>query len=147
MNDFSKTQESDVQLEGATQQVGVSLQEVRFINKVVTVILATGMYTTVGFYLIGLILFFAKGDSIPQTSMQYFHSFRSVMLAILSLSPRSFLYLGTISLILTPVSRVFISIFAFWKEKDKKFVIVTTVVFLVIVASVVVGSIFKINVG
>ncbi|MGO9482032.1 MAG: DUF1634 domain-containing protein [Candidatus Kryptoniota bacterium] len=121
--------------------------EVRFINKVVANILAIGIYTTVGFYLIGLILLFAKGDSVPDVSSQYFHSLRTLLSGILSLNPRSFLYLGTVSLILTPVSRVLISIFAFWMEKDRKFVFVTAMVFLVIIASIVVGSIFKISVG
>lgn len=121
--------------------------EARFINKVVSIILATGMYTTIGFYLIGLALLFVKGDAIPETSNQYFHSLGRFVSSLLSFSPRAFLYLGTISLILTPVSRVLISVFAFWIEKDKKFVVVTTIVFLVIAASVVVGSVFKINVG
>jgi uncharacterized membrane protein len=138
MSDFSHSREPNFQLDKS---------EVQFINKVVTIILATGIYTTVGFYIIGLTLLFTKGDSVPEISKQYFHSFGSFISGVLSLNPRSFLYLGTISLILTPVSRVLISIFAFWKEKDKKFVFVTAMVFFVIIASIVVGSIFKINVG
>jgi len=147
MNNPSPPREQTVQVDKTPRQAGVFSEEVRFINKVVTIILASGMYTTIGFYLIGLILLFINGDAVPQTSLQYFHTFGSFLSSMLSLNPRSFLYLGTISLILTPVSRVFISIFAFWKEKDRKFVVVTTMVFLVIVASVVVGCIFKINVG
>jgi len=123
------------------------LPELQFINKVVSVILAAGMYATIGFYLLGLILLFAKGDGVPEISKQYFHSFRSFVSGFLSMNPRPFLYLGTISLILTPITRVLISIFAFWKEKDKKFVMVTMIVFMVIFASVVVGMVFKINVG
>ncbi|MFZ1080652.1 MAG: DUF1634 domain-containing protein [Candidatus Kryptoniota bacterium] len=138
MNDSSQSHDSGLRSDKS---------EVQFINKVVSIILATGIYTTVGFYLIGLTLLFAKGDSIPEISKQYFHSFGSFLSGVLSLNPRSFLYLGTISLILTPVSRVLISIFAFWKEKDKRFVFVTAMVFFVIIASIVVGSIFKINVG
>lgn len=121
--------------------------ELRFINKVVTTVLAVGMYATVGFYLIGLILLFAKGDPVPEISRQYFHSFGSLLSGILSLNPRAFLYTGTITLILTPISRVLISILAFWKEKDKKFVFVTMVVFVVILAGVIAGMVFKINVG
>ncbi len=138
MSDFSHSREPNLQLDKS---------EVQFINKVVTIILATGIYTTVGFYIIGLTLLFTKGESVPEISKQYFHSFGSFISGVLSLNPRSFLYLGTISLILTPVSRVLISIFAFWKEKDKKFVFVTAIVFFVIIASIVVGSIFTINVG
>jgi uncharacterized membrane protein len=121
--------------------------EVQFINKVVGVILGAGMYTTVALYLIGLVLLFAKGDSVPDVSRQYFNSLSSFFSELLSLEPRAFLYLGTIALILTPVSRVLISIAAFWRERDRKFVFVTAFVFLVILAGVIVGLVFKINVG
>lgn len=121
--------------------------EVQFINKVVGIILAVGMYATIGFYLIGLILLFIKRQDIPEISKQYFHSFDSFVSGFLSLDPKPFLFLGTICLILTPISRVLISIFAFWKEKDKEFVVVTMIVAIVILASVVVGMVFKINVG
>lgn len=125
----------------------VPKSEIQFINRVVAIILATGMYTTVGFYLIGLILLFIKGRPVPDLAEQYFHSFKEFFSYLVALHPRVFLYLGTISLILTPVSRVLVSIFAFWKERDFKYVGVTTIVFLVIVISVIIGSVFKINVG
>ncbi len=121
--------------------------ETQFINRVVAIILATGMFSTVGFYLVGLILLFVKGRPIPSLANQYFHSFGEFFSYLIALHPRAFLYLGTVSLILTPVGRVFISIIAFWKEKDFKYVGVTLIVFLVIVASVIIGSVFKINVG
>ncbi len=121
--------------------------EATFINRVVSVILATGMYTTTALYLIGLVLMFTEGKEVPSLSEQYFHSFGSFFSSLLSLHARAFLYLGTVTLILTPVSRVFISVIAFWKEKDFKYVGVTAIVFLVIMISVVVGSVFKLNVG
>ena len=134
-------------LQDGSQEIRPDKSEVRFINNVVSFVLAAGMYSTVGFYLVGLVLLFLKGDSIPEISKQYFHSFGSFTSEILSLQPRPFLFIGTVSLILTPVGRVVVSIFAFWKEKDKKFVLVTILVFLIIFASVLVGSVFKISVG
>lgn len=121
--------------------------ETKFINRVVAIILATGMYATIGLYLVGLVLLFTKGGDIPSLSGQYFHSFSDFFSALFSLHPRAFLYLGTVTLILTPVSRVFISIIAFWKEKDFKYVGVTAIVFFIIMISVVAGSVFKLNVG
>ncbi|HEY9166748.1 MAG TPA: DUF1634 domain-containing protein [Candidatus Kryptonia bacterium] len=121
--------------------------EGRALTKVVAFILGTGMYTTVALYLAGLILLFAKGGTAPALSRQYFHSFGDFFSGLVTLDARAFLYLGTITLLLTPVSRVFISIFAFWRERDFKFVGITLIVFLVIVASVLVGSVFKINLG
>lgn len=122
-------------------------KETQDINNIVSIILATGMYTTIFLYLVGLILVFARGTPIPKLSQQYFHSFGDFFTDLFSLRARAFLYLGTISLILTPVSRVAISIFAFRREKDYKYVGVTTVVFLIILISVIVGSVFKIKVG
>jgi uncharacterized membrane protein len=121
--------------------------ETQFINSVVAIILATGMYVTVTLYLVGLVLMFAEGTGVPRMSDQYFHSFGTFFSSLFSLRASAFLYLGTITLILTPVSRVLISIFAFWKEKDFKYVGITAVVFMVIMISVLVGSVFKLNVG
>ncbi len=121
--------------------------ETKFINRVVAIILATGMYTTIAFYAIGLAILYIKGDSVPSLSEQYFHSFGSFFSSLFTLHARAFLYLGTVTLILTPVSRVLISVFAFWKEKDYKYVGVTIVVFLVILVSVLIGSVFKLNLG
>jgi len=129
------------------EQLQPKASEVQYINKVVAIILSTGMYLTTAFYAVGLILVLAKGDGVPHLSQQYFYSVASFLMGIVRLDPRAYLYLGTICLIMTPVSRVFISIFAFWKEKYFKYVAVTAVVFLVIVASVIIGSVFKINVG
>ncbi len=123
------------------------ISEVKFINRIVSTILASGMYATVGFYLIGLFLLFVKSDAVPEVSKQYFHSFGSFLSGVLNLNARPFLYIGTITLMLTPISRVLVSIFAFWLEKDKKFVIVTAVVFIIIMSSVLVGSVFRINPG
>lgn len=131
----------------SNEEPKVPKSEIQFINKVVAIVLAAGMYTTVGFYLIGLALLFIKGRPIPSLAGQYFHSFGEFFSYLTAFHPRAFLYLGTISLILTPVSRVLVSIFAFWKERDFKYVGVTTIVFLVIVISVVIGSVFKISVG
>jgi uncharacterized membrane protein len=122
-------------------------QEIQQINHVVAVILTIGMYTTIFFYVVGLVLFFVKGAPEDPLSGQYFHSFASFLNNLIHLQPESFLYLGTVTLILTPISRVFISIFAFLRDRDYKFVFITITVFCVILASIIVGSVFKMKIG
>lgn len=122
-------------------------QEIQQINHVVAVILTIGMYTTIFFYLVGLILFFVRGSAEDALSAQYFHSFYAFFNNLLHLQPEAFLYLGTVTLILTPISRVFISIFAFIHDRDYKFVLITLLVFCIILASILVGSIFKVKIG
>ncbi|MGC8653021.1 MAG: DUF1634 domain-containing protein [Candidatus Kryptoniota bacterium] len=122
-------------------------QEIQQINHVVAVILTVGMYTTIFFYVVGLVLFFIKGSVEDPVSAQYFHSFFAFYNSLIRLQPEAFLYLGTITLILTPISRVFISIFAFMRDRDYKFVFITLLVFCVILASILLGSIFKVKIG
>ncbi len=121
--------------------------ETQYINRIVGIILATGMYVTIGLYAAGLILALIEDSRIPSTAHQYFPSISVFISSLTHLDARTFLYLGTLSLILTPVSRVFISIFAFWKEHDFKYVGVTSVVFVIILISVIIGSVFKIAIG
>lgn len=54
-----------------------------------------------------------------------------------SFDPFTLMLVATALLILTPVLRVVISIWAFWVDRDWKFVVVTSTVLVVIVLSVV----------
>ncbi|MNO06317.1 hypothetical protein D3C81_2280520 [compost metagenome] len=47
---------------------------------------------------------------------------------------------GLLLLILTPVFRVFVSLFVFWAEKDYRFVLITAVVFVILIASFLLGK-------
>jgi uncharacterized membrane protein len=47
--------------------------------------------------------------------------------------------LGTLLLILTPIARVLVSIYAFWGDHDRKYVVVTLIVMIVIILTVVLG--------
>ncbi len=49
------------------------------------------------------------------------------------------LRLGILLLILTPVARVFLSIFYFAKEKDRAYVAITAAVFLILMVGVAIG--------
>jgi uncharacterized membrane protein len=51
----------------------------------------------------------------------------------------AYLLLGTLLLILTPVARVIVSIYAFWTDRDEKYVAVTLTVFIIMVLTVILG--------
>lgn len=53
--------------------------------------------------------------------------------------PTSYLLLGTLLLILTPVARVIVSIYAFWTDHDEKYVAVTLTVFIIMILTVILG--------
>lgn len=105
------------------------------------------MYTTVSLYVIGMILSFVKLKHVPMLSHQYLGSMGGFLEGLVRLDPRPFLLLGTVALIFTPAACILISVFTFWRRRDFKYVGVTAAVLLVIVVSVVIGSIFKVKVG
>lgn len=112
------------------------------INTIVSSILAIGMYITFGLYFVGIIIFFVQGGSIPKTSLQYFHNWHQLIKGIYYLTPEPFFYLGTIVLILTPVSYIAAAIFVFLWERNYRFVVVTIIIASVIALSILIGSVF-----
>jgi uncharacterized membrane protein len=53
--------------------------------------------------------------------------------------PTSYFLLGTVLLILTPVARVIVSIYSFWKDHDRKYVTVTLTVLIIMILTVILG--------
>lgn len=56
-----------------------------------------------------------------------------------TLDPVALMMAGTILLILTPVARVIVSLYAFAVDKDLKFEVITGIVFIVMVVTVLAG--------
>lgn len=115
------------------------------VNHLMARILGTGMYITFALYSIGILDFFFRGGHIPRASHQCFHSWHQLVMGIYHVSPELFLFFGTIVLILTPISYVVAAIFLFLKQRDFKFVIVTMLVATILVLSIVLGSVFSLN--
>lgn len=67
------------------------------------------------------------------------YSFSWVMHGLVALDPVALMMAGAVLLILTPVARVIVSIYAFSVDRDFKFVVITGIVFLVMVLTVVAG--------
>jgi uncharacterized membrane protein len=89
---------------------------------------------------IGLIVFLVSGNSGYTGS--YFPTTPSeVFKGILLFKPYAIILLGLMILILTPVFRVGVSILVFIKEKDSLYVKITSVVFIILLISFVLGKV------
>jgi uncharacterized membrane protein len=88
---------------------------------------------------IGLILFLVTGKSgYPGKSFPT--RFTDILHGLIVFKSYAIILTGLFLLILTPVFRVFVSIFVFWKEKDKLYVIITTIVFIILMISLALGK-------
>jgi uncharacterized membrane protein len=74
------------------------------------------------------------GAAFPHTMSDVFHGLRQF-------SGQAIIMVGLLLLIATPVLRVGVSIFAFVYEKDRRYVVITTIVFLLLILSFVLGKV------
>jgi uncharacterized membrane protein len=80
-----------------------------------------------------------------------FHPFRgtpeaerhvpSILTNALHLQPRALMMVALMLLLITPVVRVIVSLFGFIKERDRVYVVVTTVVLLTLLGSLAFGGV------
>lgn len=74
----------------------------------------------------------------PQWIKEHYH-WSAIVHGIVSFDPTVIMLIATLLLILTPVARVVVSVYAFWVDHDHKFVVITFIVLLVIILTVVLG--------
>ncbi len=105
-------------------------------------VLLGGMLLSTVLFAAGVALALIHPHYIPLTHdyVERNYNFSQVVHGLLALRPGPIMLVATLLLILTPVSRVLISIYAFYASRDYKYVVVTGLVFLVIVLTVVLGS-------
>ncbi|MGH9452305.1 MAG: DUF1634 domain-containing protein [Terriglobia bacterium] len=104
-------------------------------------VLTVGMVASSILYALGVILALLHPRTIPLTREFIMRNYKlgEVLHGLAHLHPGALMFVATVILILTPVSRVVISIYAFYSERDTKYVVVTGIVFLVIVLTVCLG--------
>lgn len=101
-------------------------------------VLLMGMYASTTLYVLGVISALLHPRYIhisPEWMKQQLH-WKPVLTGLLHFDQTSLMLAATVLLILTPVTRVLVSIYAFWVDHDRKYVGVTSAVFLVIVLTV-----------
>ncbi|HEX5421950.1 MAG TPA: DUF1634 domain-containing protein [Candidatus Acidoferrales bacterium] len=102
-------------------------------------VLLAGMVLSTTLFAIGVVLALLHPAYVPLSAdwvRQQYH-WKTFIHGFAKADPGAFMLLATILLILTPVSRVLVSIYVFYVDRDRKYVIVTGIVFLVMVLTVI----------
>jgi len=104
-------------------------------------VLLGGMLASTSLFVIAIIRALLHPQFVPLTpewiQQQYHRS--AIVKGILSFDPTIIMLIATVLLILTPVVRVVVSIYAFAVDGDRKYVAVTAIVLLVMAVTVVLG--------
>ena len=84
------------------------------------------------------------GETIPNYTIFHkeqasFTSIKGIFNGLTTLSPKEWIQLGVIVLMLTPIIRVALSLIDFARQKDWLYVIITAIVFMVILMNSIIG--------
>ncbi|HEV2583742.1 MAG TPA: TSUP family transporter [Ktedonobacteraceae bacterium] len=105
-------------------------------------ILLGGVLLSAAVILAGLALLFIQHVGLSAQALQAFpQTLGQVWSGVVTLQPQAIITLGLLLLIATPVMRVAVSIVAFALEKDRRYIVITTIVLTILLVSIfVVGS-------
>ena len=104
-------------------------------------VLLGGMIVSTALFVAGIVRALVHPQYVPLTPewiKQHYH-WQAIVAGIRSFDPTVIMMIATVLLILTPVVRVIVSVYAFAVDHDRKFVIVTLIVLSVIILTVVLG--------
>jgi uncharacterized membrane protein len=92
----------------------------------------------------GLLLLIHHGHDVPH--YRVFHpepvgirQFPAIFVGAITAQPQSLILLGLLVLIATPIARVFVSIFAFWRQGDRAYTLISAIVLVILLYSLAVG--------
>ena len=104
-------------------------------------VLLGGMLVSTAIYVVAIVRALLHPEYISLTPEWLKHYYHWSVLAngIISLDPTALMLIATALLILTPVTRVAVSIYAFTVDRDAKFVAVSSIVLFVMIITVVLG--------
>jgi uncharacterized membrane protein len=102
-------------------------------------VLLVGMVLSSLLFAVGVIAALLHPSYVPLSAIWIRHQYHWDVFwhGLLTGNPTTLMMLATILLILTPVSRVLVSMYVFYIDHDYKYVVVTGVVFFVMVLTVV----------
>lgn len=105
-------------------------------------VLLWGMIVSTLLFAGGIVAALLHPQYIPLQSswIRQHYNWAVVLRGIRTFHPTIILMVATIILILTPILRVLISIYAFFVDRDRKYVVVTSTVLLVIILTIVLGA-------
>ena len=116
------------------------------LNKAMYRVLLVGMISSTALYVFGLILFFLQNANPMQTGITHYSSLGELAQQLLDLRAAAILTFATIVLIATPITRVFLSVVVFAINRDRKFVLITGIVVLILLLSIVLGYFWNLSI-
>jgi uncharacterized membrane protein len=109
---------------------------------IISGVLRVGVLLSAGLIALGVVLFYVRsfsgGHAAPATPAVP-HSIGDVVHGLGTLDPTSIIATGLLVLLATPVVRVAVSIVAFALERDRTYVVITSLVLLILLISFVSG--------
>jgi uncharacterized membrane protein len=104
-------------------------------------VLLGGMLVSSILFAIGIIRALLNPGYIPLTTkwVRSHYSLSWIIHGLSSLDPTALMMVATVLLILTPVARVVVSIYAFFVDRDMKYVVITSIVLLIMAGTAVAG--------
>ncbi|AMV60301.1 Hypothetical protein ADU72_1356 [Pediococcus damnosus] len=118
------------------------MEEMNQIELIIGQVLRIGVIISAAVILIGILLLAVTGKTGYAPNV-YPITVKSITAGILALKPFAIMMLGLFLLILTPVLRVAVSIYAFAKEKDHLYVWITTFVLVILLIGMGIGYLGK----
>ena len=109
------------------------------LNKAMYDVLIIGMISSTVLYVLGLVLFFVQNALLAETKLIHYASVSQFFQQLLVLRSSAVLTLATMILLATPIMRVFISILVFTVNRDRKFVLITATVLIILLTSIALG--------
>ena len=128
-----------------------TIEPIGSVEILISWLLRVGVVTSLSFVLIGLLLMFIHHPSYLVSVMDlqrltspgaaFPHTLRDVVNGLLAGRGQAVVAVGLLMLIVTPIMRVAVSIFAFALQRDRAFVLITSGVLTILIISFVLGKI------
>lgn len=112
--------------------------EMNAVEDLIGKVMQIGVLTAAIIMLLGVGLFLITGDS-GYAGQYHPTTFSDMLQGLIELKPYAIIMIGLFLLILTPVLRVVVSIYAFYVAKDKLYVWITTVVLVILIFAMFIG--------
>ncbi|MCH4009485.1 DUF1634 domain-containing protein [Companilactobacillus sp.] len=113
-------------------------EEMRDVELIIGKILRVGVIVSAAVIILGVVLYFINGGT-GYADGEWPRRFGMIFSGIAHGKSYAVIMLGIFLLILTPVLRVVVSIYAFAKEHDRLYVYITTAVLIILIIAMVFG--------
>ncbi|BAP85645.1 membrane protein [Paucilactobacillus hokkaidonensis JCM 18461] len=112
--------------------------EMKSVENLIGKVMQVGVFLAAAVMLLGVLMFLITGNS-GYSGDYHPTTFASLMTGLVQFKAYAIIMLGLFLLILTPVLRVIVSIYAFYVARDKMYVWITTIVLIILVFAMIIG--------